>query len=211
MDLRNILLLNNRSTVNIFYNNKIITRFWTTYKSMTVKGSDVPIKTTRKAYKKDYDEVWFDERSITNISAPKQIKLKFRVTYDISGDGVYTIHKPSRQDVYFKTNKDGLHYHKTKNHHFTLVQTVSEIESGYSNLKLNNSKLSREMYAKYGHPSQKLFKNLIKSNPIRKFPVTIEDAIISKTIYGPNISALKGNTTQSKPEQVVTEYIMVAK
>ena len=41
--------------------------------------------------------------------------------------------------------------------------------------------------------------------------MTLEDNNIFGKIYGHNISALKGKTTQSKPEPVVTDYIKVPK
>ena len=62
----------------------------------------------------------------------------------------------------FNMHKDRLHYHDTKNRHFTLVQTLSENEAGYSKLQLKNTKLSREIYEKVGQPSQKDLNNLTK-------------------------------------------------
>ena len=68
-----------------------------------------------------------------------------------------------------------------------------------------------QLYAKVDHPSHKDFNKLIKSYLIRKLPVTLEDTIRAEKIYGPNITILKGNITQSKLDTVVTEYIKVPK
>ena len=69
--------------------------------------------------------------AITNILCLKNVKHKYRVTYDSLTDGVFTVHKPGQQ-LHFVMHKDGLHYHNTRNREITLVQTVQENEEGYS-------------------------------------------------------------------------------
>ena len=133
---------------------------------MTVKLNGVTIKTTQKSYVKGYGEVWFDERSITNILALENVKNKFRVTYDSNNDVFLRLHKPSGKDVYFNMNKDRLYYHDTKNWNVTLVQSVIKNKSGYRQCQLKSDKLAREIYAKFGHPSNNCFKKIIKSNLI---------------------------------------------
>ena len=59
----------------------------------------------------------------------ENVKQKYRLTYDISTDGVFTLHKPG-QLLHFVMHKDGLHYHYTRNREITLVQTVQENEKG---------------------------------------------------------------------------------
>ena len=107
--------------------------------------------------------------------------------------------------------KDRIHYHYTKKCHITLVKTVSKNEAGYSKRQLKTAKVAREIYAKVGHPSNKGFSNLINSNLINNFPVTLEDAIRADKIYGPNIATFKGKTNRSNLYIVVTGYITVPK
>ena len=90
---------------------------------MSVKGSGSSITTNKIGYLKKYGDVWFDERAITNILCLKNVKQKYRVTYDSSRDGVFTVHKTGQQ-LHFVMHKDGVHYHNTKNCEITLVQTV---------------------------------------------------------------------------------------
>ena len=80
---------------------------------MSVKWNGGSIPTNKIRYLKNYGEVWFDERAITNILCfEKNIKYKYRVTYDSSTDGVFTVHKPGQQ-MHFVMHKYGLHYHNT--------------------------------------------------------------------------------------------------
>ena len=90
---------------------------------MSVKGNGGSIKPNKIGYLKNYGDVWFDERAITNILCLKNVKQKYRVTYDSSTDGMFTMHKPGQQ-LHFVMHKDGLHYHNTRNCEITLVQTV---------------------------------------------------------------------------------------
>ena len=55
--LRNMLLLDNKYTVDLFCNKRLVIRFWKTDESMTVKGNVGTIKTNYKAYVKGYCEI----------------------------------------------------------------------------------------------------------------------------------------------------------
>ena len=80
---------------------------------MSVKGNSGSITTNKIGYLKFYGDVWFDERAITNILCLKKVKQKYRVTYNISTDGVFTVHKQGQQ-LHFVIHKDGLHYRDTR-------------------------------------------------------------------------------------------------
>ena len=90
---------------------------------MSVNGNGGSITTNKKGHLKHYGDVWFDKRSITNILCLKNVKQKYRVTYDSSTDGVFTVHKPGEL-LHFVMHKDGLHYHDTRNREIALEQTV---------------------------------------------------------------------------------------
>ena len=124
-DLRHLLLLDNQSTCDIFCNPKILKNIHTTSNTLSVKVNGSSITTNKIGHLKHYGDVWFDERAITNILCLKNVKQKYRVTYDSSTNGLFTVHKPG-QLLHFVVHKDGLHYHGTRNREITLVQTVQE-------------------------------------------------------------------------------------
>ena len=185
-----MLLVDNQSTVNLFWNKKYVKRVWTTDEFTTVKVNGETINTTRKSNVKVYGEVWFDEWDIINIFALKNINLNSRVTYNRNDYGLLTFHNHKIKELHFNMHKDGLNYHTINNRHVILVQTTSETESGYRKHHINNAKLARKLYAKVGNPHQKYFNNVIKPNLINNFLVTTEEANQSNKIYEPNISAL---------------------
>jgi hypothetical protein len=55
------------------------------------------------------------------------------------------------------------------------------------------------------------FKWVIWSNQIKDYPVMIQDIDVAAKIWGKNIAALKGKTTQSKTHPVARDYVKVPK
>ena len=120
-----MILLNNQSTCDIFRNSKLLRNIRKTPKTMKVTGNGGSITTNRQGHLKHYGYVWFDERAITNILFLKNIKKKYRVTYESSENGTFTVHKPDAL-LHFVMHQDGLHYHNTKNCEVILIQTVQK-------------------------------------------------------------------------------------
>jgi hypothetical protein len=101
-----------------------------------------------------------------------------------------------------------LHYYDPSVRH-SFVQTVQENESGYSKRQLDRAKEARSLYAKVGHPSTKDFKAMVRNNMIMNCPINVDDIERAEKVYGKNIAALKGKTTKTSPNPVVTDYVEV--
>ena len=153
--------------------------------------------------------MWFDTRAITNTLSIKNVKNKYRFTYDSKSDDVFTVHMNKGQVMHFKMHKDVLHYHDTSDRQVTLIQTVQQNEVGYSQRQLATACRARDLYSKVGHPSTQYFKVMIKNNLILNCPVTLDDIERASNIYGTNIAALKGKTVRTKSDPVSSDYIAV--
>jgi hypothetical protein len=176
---------------------------------MTVHGNGGTLTTKMKAHVKNYGEVWFDTRAITNILALKNVRNKYRVTYDSTAESAFIVHKPNGIDLHFNMHADGLHYHDTQHRELTMVSTVKQESEGFSKRQLEQAKRARDFQGSIGHPSTQDLKNIIKSNLIINCPVTIADIDHAEKIYGPSVPILKGKTTRQTPLSVASDYIAV--
>jgi hypothetical protein len=59
------------------------------------------------------------------------------------------------------------------------------------------------------YPSLKDFKWVIRSKQIKDCLVTVQDVDVALKILGTNMTALKGKTTQSKPNLVAKDFVKV--
>jgi hypothetical protein len=136
MNLRDMILLDNQSTVDLFCNRKLVSRVWKTDESMTVHGNGGTISTKMKAHITNYGDVWFDTKAITNILSLKNVREKCHVTYDSHKEGSFIVHKPNGINIHFDMHAGGLHYHDTNNCQLTMVSTVKSESVGFSKTQL---------------------------------------------------------------------------
>ena len=111
LDLRKIVLLDSQSTMDLFYNQALITETYKYISRMRLKSNSGTMLVTHKAKKAGYHKkIWFSKRAITNIISLSNFIHKYRVTYD-SEDKMFIVHreaegKPNRE---FRMYKSGLH------------------------------------------------------------------------------------------------------
>ena len=60
-----------------------------------------------------------------------------------------------------------------------------------------------------GHPTDKMFNQLVSSNVIKNCPVTTWDIANTTALFGPNQAALRGKLVRQKPDRVNTEFIPI--
>ena len=92
LDLREIILLDSQSTMDVFSNPELVTETFKSSSSMQLKSNDGTMLVTHKAKMASYHKKnWFIKRAITNIIALSNIIQKYRVTYD-SYDKMFIVH-----------------------------------------------------------------------------------------------------------------------
>jgi hypothetical protein len=92
---------------------------------------------------------------------------------------------------------------------FTFVNTVSENKGTFTKRQIASADKARDLYASLAYPLDADYKLILKSNQIKDCPVSVEDAKVALKIWGPNIAALKGKTTRSNPQHVVTIIVKI--
>ena len=90
-----------------------------------------------------------------------------------------------------------------------LLNTVEGNSEGFTTHKVARKILVRRVYNMVGLPPQKYFNNMVRSNLIHNFPVTVADIIIADKIFGPDIGSLRGNMVRRALDPVRTNYVAI--
>jgi len=89
------------------------------------------------------------------------------------------------------------------------VQTINENKSFYSDRQIAPALRARELMHTLGCPSVADLKRIIKMNAIKDCPVTVDDIILAKKIFGLDVASLKGKKVRQTPTPVVAEIIEI--
>ena len=207
-ELTKLILLDNQSTVDLFADAKLLSDIHTIGTTMTVETNGGTLETSQKGFLKGHGWVWYHPDAITNILSLKNVKRKYRVTFDSEKDDCFVVHKPDRQ-ILFREHPSGLYVHDITDREVIFLQTVEGNKSKYSDRQYRRAVRATEVYAKVGCPSINDYKSLIKNGLINNCPVTLEDIKIAEDIFGKDISALKGKTVRKSPTRVEFDYVEV--
>ena len=109
----------------------------------------------------------------------------------------------------FRMHSSGLHYYDPQREEFSFVVTVDDNMKNYNKRQIQAADKAKTFYACLAFPSAPDYKWILQSNQVEECPVTAEDAKIAEKIWGPNIAALKGKTTRSKPEHITTDIVEI--
>eukprot|EP00957_Ditylum_brightwellii_P090817 6915405-Ditylum_brightwellii.AAC.1 len=67
--------------------------------------------------------------------------------------------------------------------------------------------LTRKIYGMVGRPSPTNFKHMVQMKLLPRCPITVDDVKNTDFLFGPDVGALKGKTTRTSPDLVVSNYI----
>jgi hypothetical protein len=213
LDLRNVILVDSQSTMDLFCNKQLVTNVTKANNKMRLQSNGGRMTVTQKATMPGYKKkVWYSKDAKTNIIALSNLIQQYHITYN-SRDQIFVVHREDqgKPNMEFRMHKSGLHYFQPGKEAFAFVNTVSGNKEGYTQRQLKGAESARVLYAKLGYPSQKDFKWVIQSNQINNCPVTVHDVEAAHNIWGKNIAALKGKTTRSKTIHVARDFVKVPK
>ncbi len=143
---------------------------------------------------------------MTNIIRMKDMTNKFRVTMDSKEELALLVHMPDRI-VKFKQFSNGLYamdpsdeksFKRTKKP-YQFLNTLEENLAFLSPRQQKRAKIARELYEAMGTPTVDDLKAMICMNLIKNNSVTTGDVNPATKAYGPDVGAIKGKTTRSKP------------
>lgn len=211
-DMKNSILLDTGSTVNVFCNEKFVKDIKDAPKHLEVHtnaGSFIA-KQIAKLPWHDID-VWFNPNSITNVLSFAVMANKFRITYDNQVGDVFTIHTPKGIIRFHQVSKNlYLYIPKVKNiEQHEMLQTLNERKEFYTPRQIQRATRARDLSRAIGCPSDADLRAILKMNSIKDCPVVEDDIKLAESIFGKDIAVLKGKITRQKPTPVIRDTVEI--
>jgi hypothetical protein len=204
--LRNYVLLDSQSTADIFCNLNYLENIREVEETLTLHTNGGTLECRTKGDLKGYGTVWCHPEAIANILGLSNVldTKRYAVTFD-SKIGFTTRNIESGATTVFERDQDGLFSaplgpEPKKKVEVAMLTTVTENKKFFTKRQVERAEKARHLYRVIGCPSMRDYKHIVQMNQIKNCPVTLEDIKICERIFGPDLYAMKGKSTRSKPK-----------
>jgi hypothetical protein len=193
----NWILLDNQSTVDVFYNRRLLKDIREVDTWIDIHCNAGVTSTNLQGELPGYGTVWYHKDGIANILSLSKAAARHHVTYDIVDRNKFRVHKDDGTRRVFEQSGRGLFSMDTQSGDTgtTLVNTVAENKSRYTNRDYSRAELARRLQA--------WLPAAVESNQLQNCPVECDDIAAAEDIFGPEmIGILKGKTVRRGGEHV---------
>ena len=139
------ILLDSQSTVSIFSNHQLLRNICKSDRWMHIHCNAGITRTSLVGNFSRYGTVWYHPDGIANILSLAEVQKQFHVTYDSSKQNEFVVHKPDGSTKQFIQSERGLYYLNTSSKGITLITTVDNNKSKYTNTDYSHAQLARRI------------------------------------------------------------------
>ena len=155
LDLKNVILLDNQSTLYLICNKKLTSKIKKSDKKISVKGNRGTLTINYKSRIPGYNYyTWYRKDEISNIISLRNMIRRYRVTYDINNHTLI-VHRESSAllDMEFRMHKSGIHvFYREEINNLVLMNTVEENMNTYTKRDVEGAKSATKLYTKLSYP-----------------------------------------------------------
>ena len=126
INLRQVILLNNQSTVSLFCNPRFTSSVSKAEKPLHLQSNGGTMTVHQVAKIGDgQTKVWFSKKAITNILLLKMVHALYHISYNCE-HGQFTVHglEHGRPDMIFRMHPSGLHIYNLEGEVFSVAMVV---------------------------------------------------------------------------------------
>ena len=142
------------------------------------------------------------------------VQKHYRVTFDSTDGNSFRVYLPDNTVMRFRPTAKGLYAYCASNNRpyheaWAFISTVADQRDKYTRRAYQAAKEARRLQNIIGFPSSRQYAAIVAHNMLPNCPVVQADINAADDIFGPNIGALKGKTTDQKPDPVLSEVELV--
>ena len=145
MNLREVIILDNQSTMSLFCNRRMVTNVLSLTEPLSLRSNGGTLDVGQTAMIGQSTEVWFSKKAITNILSLKDVIKCYRVNYD-SYEGAFIVWREDN-GLIFRMHSSGLH-----------VITVEDNMKSFSKQQIALAEKARTLMAGLAFPSDHDYK-----------------------------------------------------
>ena len=206
-------MLDNQSTVDLFYNPELLTNIHTVNERIYIHCNAGTQWTNQQGDLPGYGRVWYCPSAIANILSLHNVQNRCRVEYDSTAGNRFVVTRSDGTERVFSMSDTGLYFYDTATSAWAsssqinavLVNTVSDNKTRYTNAEVSRAEVARALQRKIGRPTTRDFIHIVNHNLLPNCPVTQRDIMAAEDIFGPDLGSLKGKTVRRRPHSVTTD------
>ena len=219
--LKNKILLDSGSSTTLFCNQKYCENIQNTAEPISVHTNGGTFGIDQKCNIPDLGNGYYNNKAMTNIIGLKDMRSKYRVTYDSDKGAEFRVHTPSGI-IIFPEMEEGIYAIDMSTKTNSTKRDDSNKENGnffnalnnkhsypYSTKQLKQAEKAKSILYALGLPSYRDLKNIHRMNIIPDAKISMKDIEAAERIFGHDIGTLKGLTTRKKAQKMIDPTIVL--